>query len=82
MAPKEIDEVEDRIAELQSALDEIQSTLGRLHETIDLIEPRDGTSLAAHPGMDTHAEIDLDAATRTDQEVIDLRGADDRVDLG
>jgi chromosome segregation ATPase len=65
MAPKEIDEVEDRIAELQSRLDDLQSTLGRLHETIDLIEPQDG------------AEIDLDAAARRDADVIDLRTTQD-----
>jgi len=61
MAPKEIDEVEERIAELQSRLDELQTTLGRLHGTIDLIEPE----LAEHDVevidlRDVHGAINRD----------------------
>ena len=73
MAPKEIDEVEERITELQSRLDDLQSTLGRLHHRIDLIVP-----LAAGADADDEdaAEIDLDGPEHSASDVIDLREAD------
>jgi len=76
MAPKEIDEVEERIVGLQSALDDLQNTLGRLHESIDLIEPPDDQAADAHPVDGPGARIDLDASTREPADVIDLRGVE------
>jgi len=72
MAPKEIDEVEERITELQSRLDDLQSTLGRLHHRIDLIVP---LAAGADAGEDA-AEIDLDGPEHSASDVIDLREAD------